>query len=189
MSGHAERPAGSPTAGEPDFLAIGKVRRPHGLQGDVLVEIYTDFPERLRLSKVVYAGERHLPLTISRRRTHNDGLLLAFEGFITPEEVGRFRNQILYVAQADAPELPEGEYYQHELIGLRVEDESGKSLGELTEIMQTGANDVYVVTGESGGELLLPAIAEVVLEVNLAAKTMRVHLLPGLVEEESSQEK
>jgi len=182
MSGRAERPAGSPTAGEPDFLAIGKVRRPHGVRGDVLVEIYTDFPEHLRVHKIVCAGENHLPLTISRRRLHNDGLLLAFEGFSTPEEVGRFRNQILYIAQADAPELPVGEYYRYELLGLEVEDETGKPLGTLTEIMQTGANDVYVVTDEAGAELLLPAIAEVVLDVNLVAKTMRVHLLPGLLD-------
>jgi 16S rRNA processing protein RimM len=185
MSGHAERPAGSPTAGEPAFLAVGKVRRPHGLRGDALVEIYTDFPERLRPQVVIYAGENHLPLTICRRRTHNDGLLLAFEGFTSPEQVGRFRNQILYTAWADASELPEGEYYQYELLGLDVEDETGKILGKLIEIMQTGANDVYVVTNEAGRELLLPAIAEVVMGVDLATKTMKVHLLPGLVDEES----
>ena len=189
MSGRAERPAGSPTAGEPDFLAVGKVRRPHGVRGDVLVEIYTDFPERLQPRKMIYAGERHLRLTISRRRAHNDGLLLAFEGFATPEEVGQFRNQTLYVAQADVPELPEDEYYQYELLGLRVEDETGKPLGTLTEVIQTGANDVYVVTGENGSELLLPAIRGVILDVNMAAKTMRVHLLPGLIEEESSKER
>ena len=185
MSERAERPAGSPTAGEPAFLAIGKVRRPHGVGGDALVETYTDFPERILPKMVIYVGENHLPLTISRRRTHNDGLLLAFEGFTTPEQVGKFRNQILYTSQTDAPELPKGEYYQYELIGLDVEDEFGKSLGKLTEIMQTGANDVYVVTNEVGRELLLPAITEVVLDVDLDAKTMKVHLLPGLVDEES----
>jgi 16S rRNA processing protein RimM len=185
MSERAERPAGSPTAGEPAFLAIGKVRRPHGVGGDALVEIYTDFPERILPKMVIYVGENHLPLTISRRRTHNDGLLLAFEGFTTPEQVGKFRNQTLYTSQADAPELSEGEYYQYELIGLEVEDKFGKSLGKLTEIMQTGANDVYVVTNESGRELLLPAITEVVLDVDLDAKTMKVHLLPGLVDGDS----
>lgn len=153
----------------------------------MLVEIYTDLPERLRPQMVIYAGENHLPLTICRRRTHNEGLLLAFEGFTTPEQVGRFRNQILYAAWADAPELPEGEYYQYELLGLDVEDEAGKFLGKLTEIMQTGANDVYVVTNEAGRELLLPAIAEVVLDVNLSTKTMKVHLLPGLVGDEASE--
>jgi 16S rRNA processing protein RimM len=187
MSGRAERPAGSPAAGEPAFLAVGKVRRPHGVAGDVLVEIYTDFPERLQPKTTVYAGANHLPLTICRQRIHNDGLLLAFDGFTTPEQVGRFRNQYLFISTADASELPEGEYYYHELLGLSVVDETGASLGEVTEIIQTGANDVYVVTNDSGGELLLPAIADVILSVDLVSKSMKVHVLPGLVDEEDQK--
>ena len=183
MPGHAKGTAGSPTAGEPAFLAVGKVRRPHGVAGDVLVEVYTDFPERLQTKAVVYAGETHIPLTIRRQRSHNDGILLAFDGFITPEQVGRFRNQILYIAAADAVELPEGEFYYHELLGLSVFNETGEPLGKVTEIMQTGANDVYVVTNDAGHEILLPAIAEVILDVDLDSKIIKVHLLPGLVEE------
>jgi len=182
MPGHAKKPAGSPAAGGPAFLAIGKVRRPHGVTGDALVEVYTDFPERLLPKAVVYASEAYTPLTIRCQRLHNDGILLAFDGYSTPEEVGRFRNQILYIVLSDAVELPEGEFYFHELLGLAVLDETGKSLGTITEIMETGANDVYVVTDEAGGEILLPAIAEVILDVDLDLKTMKVHLLPGLVE-------
>jgi len=184
-----DRPAGSPTAGEPAFLAVGKVRRPHGVNGEVLVEIYTDFPERLQPQKVLYAGKGWLPLTILRRREHHDGLLLAFEGYSTPEQVGRFRNQTLFAAKADAPALPEGEYYQSDLLGMRVNEENGKPLGKLTEILETGANDVYVVTNEAGNELLLPAIAEVILGVDLEKRTMNVHLIPGLVEGETGNEK
>jgi 16S rRNA processing protein RimM len=183
MPGHAKRPAGSPAAGEPAFLAVGKVRRPHGVAGDVLVEVYTDFPERLQPKVVIYAGETHLPLTIRRQRIHNDGILLAFDGYTTPEQVGRFRNQILYNIVADAVELPEGEFYYHELLGLSVLDETGVSLGKMTEIIQTGANDVYVVTDEAGNEILLPAIANVILEVDLDSQTMKVHLLPGLLKD------
>jgi 16S rRNA processing protein RimM len=182
MPGHAEIPAGSPAAGEPAFLAVGKVRRPHGVTGNVLVEIYTDFPERLRPKTMVYAGANHLPLTISHNRSHHNGALLAFDGFTTPEQVGRFRNQILYVKSAQTEELPEGEFYFHELIGLSVLDENDEPLGEVTEIMETGANDVYVVTNDSGRELLLPAIPEVILDVDTASKSIKVHLLPGLLD-------
>ena len=183
MPDNANGTAGSPIIGGPAFLAVGKVRRPHGVAGDVLVEVYTDFPERLQTKAVVYAGETHIPLIIRRQRSHNDGLLLAFDGFTNPEQVGRFRNQILYIVVADAMELPEGEFYYHELLGLVVTDEKGESLGKVTEIMQTGANDVYVVTDAAGHEILLPAIAEVVLDVDLDSKKMIVHLLPGLVED------
>jgi 16S rRNA processing protein RimM len=183
MTGRAERPAGSPAAGEPAFLAVGKVRRPHGVAGDVLVEIYTDYPERLKSGTKVFLSGKALPLTIRRQRSHNDGLLLAFDGFTTPEQVGRFRNQILYIEAAHASELPEGEYYFHELLGLSVLNETGESLGEVTEIMQTGANDVYVVTNEAGREILLPVIAEVILNVDLVSRSMKVHILPGLVDD------
>jgi 16S rRNA processing protein RimM len=180
--GHAEKPAGSPAAGGPAFLAVGKVRRPHGVSGDVLVELYTDFPERLQPRTMVYAGENYLPLMINRQRSHNAGVLLAFDDYSTPEQVGRFRNQILYIKSGEAEELPAGEYYFHQLLGLSVYDETGELLGEVTEIMETGANDVYVVTNDVGRELLLPAIAEVILEVDLNSKSMKVHLLPGLLD-------
>jgi 16S rRNA processing protein RimM len=154
------------------------------VQGEVLVEIYTDFPERLRPGTALFAGEDHDPLTVRSQRPHKDGLLMSFEGIETPESVGRFRNQVLYVSRADAPVLPEGEYYYHQLIGLNVVDEAGRPLGVLTEVMETGANDVYVVADPAGMDLLLPAIPEVVLEVDLEARRMRVHLLPGLRGEE-----
>jgi 16S rRNA processing protein RimM len=186
MSGKKAQPSGSPTAGEPAFLAAGKVRRPHGVHGEVVVELYTDFPERLRPKVKVYLGEKHLPLTLLSARIHNEGLLLGFEGIGTPEEAGRFRNQTLYVSAKTLPDLADGEYYFHQLVGLSVVDEDGKPLGTLTEIVETGANDVYVVTGATGTEVLLPAIPDVILDVDLGAKTMRVHLLPGLVDGEEA---
>ncbi len=169
----------------PAFLAVGKIRRPHGLRGEVLLDVYTDFPERLRPGKVVYAGERHERLVICQARAHRDGLLLAFEGFHTPEAIERLCNQILYVATEDAAPLAEGEYYYYQLVGLTVVEEGGRELGRLSEILVTGANDVYVVRGERG-EILLPAIPQVVRNVDLSARRMTVHVLPGLLEAEEA---
>ena len=151
------------------------------------MEIYTDFPERLSPKRTVFVGAKHVPLTICSHRSHGQGLLLAFDGFDTPEAVGRFRNQLLYITAAEASELEEGEYYYHQLLDLDVVDDTGRQLGKLTEIVETGANDVYVVTGTSGTEILLPAIPEVVLDVDLSQKTMRVHLLQGLIPSESEE--
>lgn len=162
-------------------MAVGKIRRPHGVTGDVLVEIYTDFPDRLQPGVSVFAGENHYHLSIRQSRFHNDGLLLAFEGLNTPEQVGRYRNHVLYITKDKSPRLPEGEYYYDELFGLSVIDDTGTLLGELTEIIQTGANDVYVVIDESGHEILLPAIKEVVLDIDTGKKQMKVHLIPGLL--------
>jgi len=183
MPPEKERPAGSLKSGEPAFVAVGKVRRPHGVRGDVLVELYTDFPERLTPKKPLFVGEKHERLVIRNRRLHNDGLLLGFETYDTPEAVGRFRNQTLFVPASDSPQLPDGEYYFRDLLGLAVFDESGSLLGELTDVLETGANDVYIVVAPSGTEILLPAIPDVILAVDLGVRRMTVHLLPGLLDE------
>jgi len=174
---------GVQSKGEPDYLAVGLLRKPHGLRGDLLLEIYTDFPERLKPGTTILAGDKHQPLKITRRRPTNDGMILGFEGINTPEEAGKWRATVVYVPTADRPTLPEGQYYHHEMIGLTVVDETEKVLGELTEIIITGANDVYVVTPAEGKDILLPALKEVILAIDLPANTMRVHLLPGLIDE------
>jgi 16S rRNA processing protein RimM len=183
MSGNKERPAGPSTAGGSAFLVVGKVRRPHGVHGEVVAEILTDFPHHIRPKRAIYLGEEHVKLIVVSRRPHNEGLLLGFEGITSPEKAGWYRNQILSIAASEVSELPEGEFYFHELLDLEVMDETGNFLGVLTEILETGANDVYVVTNSTGHELLIPAIPEVVLDVNLETKKMNVRLLPGLTDE------
>lgn len=176
--------AGSPAPGEPVFLAVGKLRRPHGVHGDILMEVLTDFPERLTVGSLLFVGPMHHPHKVKSFRQHNDGLLVAFEGYHTPEEVGSLRNQYVFVSSSDRPPLPDGEYYHHQLIGLRAVEENGNFLGNIAAILETGANDVLVVHPETGPEILLPLIDDVVLDINLAQAEVRVHLLPGLRSEE-----
>lgn len=171
---------GSPTSGEPVYLAIGRLRRPHGVHGEMLMTVLTDFPERLTPGKRLYAGENHEPVKIVSLRPHAEGLLITLRGMDNPETAGRFRNQYLYVEAACLPRLPEGEYYHHELIGLDVVSDEGQNLGTLTEVIETGANDVYVATDAEGNETLLPVIPPVILNINLESHQIRVHLLPGL---------
>lgn len=174
---------GSPSTGEPVYLAVGTLRRPHGVHGDLLLDLITDFPERLKPGTYLYFGDKKLALKITRRRPHGDGLILGFEGISTTEQAAKYRAQTVYVRADDRPPLPDGEYYHHQIIGLNVVDESGAVLGVVTEIIETGANDVYVVKNAAGREILLPALKQVLLDVNLETKTMRVHLLPGLMED------
>jgi 16S rRNA processing protein RimM len=107
-------------------------------------------------------------------------MLVRFQGIETPEEAGEYRNQWVYIKAKEAPKLPEGQIYQHELIGFQVIDENDQPLGELVEILETGANNVYVVKDETRGELLLPAIPSVVLNIDPGRRVMRVHILEGL---------
>ncbi len=144
------------------------------------MEVHTDFPERLRRGRRVYLGEEHFPTEIVSVRPHKHGVLITFQGIQTLEEAAVWRNQWVYVRADELPPLPPGEYYAHELIGLQVLDEAGRLLGELTEILHTPANKVYLVRKADGKELLLPAIPSVILCVDLQARQMRVRLLPGL---------
>lgn len=164
--GRKKNETGSPGEGEPLFLVVGKLRRPHGIHGEILMDVLTDFPERLMPGKSVLVGEAHRPFEIVHLRGHEPALLISFEGVETREDAGEFRNQMVYVKADALPELPEGEFYHHELIGLRVEDEAGQELGVLEEVLVTGANDVYLVRMADEKELLLPAIHDVVLEID-----------------------
>jgi 16S rRNA processing protein RimM len=170
---------GSPD-GEPVYLVVGFLRRAHGVHGELVMDLHTDFPERLRSGRKLFLGEEHKPMTLSTVRAHANGVLVKFKGIETPEAAGQFRNQWVYVRTADVPKLPEGEIYQHELFGFEVVDEAGQRLGELVEIIETGANDVYVVRDANGRDLLLPAIPSVILDLDPARRSMRVHLLEGL---------
>lgn len=145
------------------------------------MEVLTDFPERITPGVLVFVGPQQLPLKVRSRRWHRNDLLIAFEGYDTPEEVGIFRNQYIQVSADDRPPLPQGEFYHHQLLGLRVFSEQDDSLGEITEILSTGANDVLVVSSEKHGEILIPFIDDAIVDVNLERGEMRVHLLPGLL--------
>jgi len=171
--------SGSPD-GEPVYLAVGFLRRPHGVHGEIVMDLHTDFPERFRKGRKLLVGEDHKSLTLAGARQHQSGMLVRFTGVETPEEAGKFRNQWVYIEATDAPPLPKGQLYQHELFGFQVVDENDNPLGELVEIIETGANDVYVVKDDSGRELLLPAIPSVILDLDVDRRLMRVHLLEGL---------
>jgi 16S rRNA processing protein RimM len=170
---------GSPD-GEPVYLVVGFLRRAHGVQGEIIMDLHTDFPERFRSGRKLFVGEEHKVMTVEGVRSHAKGLLIKFKGIETPEETARLRNQWVYIKATDAPPLPEGQIYQHQLFGFQVVDENENLLGELVEIIETGANDVYVVKNESGKEILLPAIPSVILDLDPAHRLMRVHLLEGL---------
>ena len=175
-----ETDSGSPDVDEPDFLVVGKLGKPHGVHGEIVMDIYTDFPERLQPGMTLFIGPHFESLILAACRPHRRGMLVTFEGYQSREGVAELRNHLVHVPAADRPPLPEGEYYHHQLLGLQVIDESEQPLGWLDQILTTGANDVYLVRDRAGGERLIPATDEVVLDIDLERKIIRVHLLPGL---------
>ncbi len=167
---------GSPSPGEPVFLAVGRLRRPHGIAGEMIMDVLTDFPERLRPGKTIFVGEAHLPMRINGVRGHDQALIIHLSGLDSPEAAGRWRNALMFVKASDLPKLPEGEYYHHQLLGLKVIDETGHEVGRLEDILETGANDVYLVKTLDGKEVLLPAVEDVIIDVKLDQHEIHVRL-------------
>lgn len=177
------QPAGSPSSGEPVFLAVGKLIASHGLNGEMQMEILSDFPERLKPGRKLYLGDIRQPVEIRSRRGHSSGLLISFVGYDSRESVSEMRGQYLYTRADDLPALPEGEFYHHQILGLQVKTDTGQELGPIIGILETGANDVYIVRSHDGSEILLPNISSVVKDIDPDQCTMTVHLLPGLLPE------
>jgi 16S rRNA processing protein RimM len=173
---------GSSPNDEPVFLVIGKFRRPHGIKGEIVMTVLIDFPELIHKGQLIYVGERYTPYEVRSVRWHGGDLLVALAEMPDRTAVEIFRNIMVYMKAKDIPEPPEGEYYIHQLVGLDVVTDQGQELGKIKEILVTGANDVYLVESEGGKEILLPAIEQVVLDINHDSGKVVVHILPGLLD-------
>ena len=167
---------------EPAFLDVARVLRPWGVRGDMRVELLTSDAESLARARQVFLGAPRRAFAVESVRFHSGSILLKLAGCDTPEEAEAFRGLAISIARADALPLRPNQYYHHQIIGLSVVTLDGEELGQVTEIVETGANDVYVVGGPRG-EILLPARAEVVKQIDLDAGRMLVALLPGLLPE------
>jgi len=177
-----KQPSGSPLGGEPVFLVVGNLRKPHGLQGEILMDVITDFPERLKPGGIVYVGQNYEPLRIRKKRNHKQAVLISFETINSIEDAQQFRNTPVYVLAENRPRLEHGEYYHHQIIGIQVISEN-QVIGYVSEILETGTNDVFVVQNKQNTEILLPAIDPVIIDIDLDLNQMHVHLIPGLLPE------
>mgnify|MGYP005841289417 CR=1 FL=1 len=164
----------------PSYLAIGKIVRPWGVQGEVRVEILTDWPERFGLLEYVYLGEQAVLYRLERFRLYKGCALLKLVGCDDRNAAEALRGQLVQIPPEKAMPLDEGEYYVHQIEELEVWTDEGEMLGRVVEVLFTGANEVYVVHGPRG-EMLIPAIADVVLRVDLEGGRLIVHLMDGLL--------
>ncbi len=180
--------AGLP-ASSPHFLVLGRIQRPHGVRGELRLQIITDYPERIADLDVVYIGRdpydptSAIGFTVTGTRRHREQLLVRLEGIDTREEADRYRDHLLMVSLEDAIPLEEDEYYTFQIIGAEVLTTDGVSLGTIREVLETGANDVFVVQGGLYGEVLLPDIPTVILEIDIDNRRMTVEIPPGLLPE------
>jgi 16S rRNA processing protein RimM len=182
--GPSKRGRPSPTppeqGAETRFLAIGLLQAPRGVRGEFRVFILTDFPERFKRLRSAFLGEEHAPVDVESVRMTADGAILKLRGVDTPEAARPFANQLLYIPVEEAKELEDDQYYWYQILGLEVWTTDERRLGEVVDILPTGSNDVYVVKGDAG-EVLIPAIEDVVTAIDLECKRMTVELIEGLL--------
>jgi len=175
------RGSGKHRVPEPRFFAIARVVKPWGLRGGLKLHVLTSFPDQFNRLTRVYLGPEAVPYTVARFHWHSGELLMQLADVRDRNAAETLRDQLVQIAREDATPLEPGQFYEYQIVGLNVVTTDGEPLGQVVEVLSTGANDVYVAQGPRG-EVLLPARAEVVRAIDLDAGTMTVTLLPGLLE-------
>lgn len=167
-----------------ELISIGRIVGTHGYKGTVKVESLTDFPQRFKdLETIILCqGKKTAEMTVESSGPYKGLILMKIKGIESKEEAQLYRNALLCVKEEEIYPLPEGYYYHFQLAGLAVYDTEKGYLGILKEVLETGANDVYVVHSETYGEILIPALKQVILEIDLNSQKMQVRLLEGLVD-------
>lgn len=166
-----------------NYLRVGVITSTHGIKGEVKVYPTTEDPQRFRqLEQVILdTGKELIPLDIEEVKFFKQMVILKFRGIDNINDVQKYRNMDLLVTRENAIKLEEGEYFICDLINCEVFTESGERLGILTEVMTNAANDVYVVQMDNGKEVLLPAINDCILNIDVENKKVIVHLMKGLL--------
>ena len=166
-----------------EYLQVGTITSTHGLHGEVKVFPTTDSADRfLELSHVLLDTGRELKdLEIENVKFFKNLAILKFKGIDNINDIEMYKGKDLWIPREEGQELAEDEYYIADLLGLSVILEDGSHFGTLKDVLETGANDVYVVTTDEGKEVLLPAIKECILDIDLEKNQMTVHLMKGLI--------
>ena len=165
-----------------DMLRVGVFANTHGVRGEIKVFPTTDDAQRFKKLKKVYldTGKEKMELEITSVRFFKNLVILKFKGIDNINDIEKYKGKDLLVTREQAVPLEEDEYFIYDIIGAKVVTEDGKDFGELKEVLQTGANDVYVVETTEGKEILLPVIDECILDIDIENKIVMAHIMPGL---------
>ncbi len=167
-----------------NYFRVGVIANTHGIKGEVKVFPTTDDANRFKKLKQVYVdlGREKVELEVAGCRFFKNLVIVKFKGIDDINDIEKYKGKDLLVSRENAVPLEEGEYYIADLIDLKVINEDNEEIGVLYDVMQTGANDVYVINMTNGKELLLPAIDDCVLDINLEEGYIKIHILDGLLD-------
>ena len=168
-----------------ELIETGKVVGTHGVNGEIKIQPWTDSPDIMLDFENVYIDDRKFD--VENTKVHKNGILYKLYGIDNLNKAELLRNKIIYVDRA-LFNLPKGTFFIKDLLTLKVVDaDTGLDYGEISDVLQTGANDVYEITDKSGKVRMIPAIKEVIIETDIAKKLMKIRPLPGLFEEDEAE--
>ncbi|MEE6131289.1 MULTISPECIES: ribosome maturation factor RimM [Priestia] len=170
-----------------NWFKVGKIVNTHGIKGEVRIISTTDFAEeRYEVGNKLYLFQEKqvepVEVVVATHRKHKNFDLVSFEGYPNVNDVEKFKNSMIKVSEDQLSELEDGEFYFHEIIGCIVKTDEGQELGKIKEILTPGANDVWVIKGKGGKEILIPYIDEVVQEINIEKKEIMITVMEGLLD-------
>lgn len=166
-----------------NFLRVGVITNTHGIKGEVKVFPTTDDVNRFKKLKQITldTGKEHIELEVEGVKFFKQLVILKFKGIDNINEIEKYKGKDLLVTRENAVQLKKDEYFVYDIIGSTVITDTEEELGELVEVLATGANDVYVVKSKDDKEILLPSIKECILDVDVENKIIKVHIMPGLL--------
>lgn len=164
-----------------DLLEVGKIVNTHGLKGEVKVVPWTDTPDVFEMIEHIYLKSGDI-LTVKGIKYQKNNIIVKFSEILDIDDALKFKGQVISADRSELGELPDGVYYIADIIGMKVVSDVGEDLGEVSDVIQTGANDIYEVKREGKKSLLLPVIDDVILGVDTEKRIITAHLLEGLAE-------
>ncbi len=178
-----------PSADVTEWVTVGKVVTPFGLRGELKVRLLTDIPNRFAELKAVYLGPDHIQCLIEKVRPHKGEIVvLKLEGIDDANIAETLRNFELAIPLSELSELPPDSYYQHDIIGLQALTLNERYVGKVVDIIVTGSNDVYIIKAADGREILIPAIKEVIKQIDLTRQMMYINPIGGLLDDKEALE-
>ncbi len=163
---------------EPEFITVGKILAPWGIRGKLKVEVVTDFPQRFTPCSQIYIKRQ--PMTIDSTEWHKGKVIIKLDTINNIEEAQRLKGQPVEIHHSQLKSLPEGQYYHFQLIGLEVWTTQGEQLGNITKILAAASNDNYVISSTKG-EILIPAVEDVIKSIDLDKRRLVIEAIDGLL--------
>ena len=178
-----------PEQNKTEWATIGVIVAPFGVRGELKVRLLTDIPNRFAELDAVHVGPEHTRYPIQSVRPYKgEMVVLKLDGINDANTAETLRNLNLQIPESKLAKLPPDSYYQHDILGLHVFTMDGQNLGHITDIIVTGSNDVYTIKTPDGKQVLIPAIKDVIKQIDLIRSTMYIDPLPGLLDEDQAQE-